>query len=501
MKTVIRSYGMPMMMFLSIIAASCSKEKSTQAPEDQTEIQQTRNGGLVDDDSAMLANVPAIVSSGFLKSGTLAEGLPISRIAAKGKPDNIAPTINLLSPANGSTVSGTVTVLVSATDNINVTSVTLSVDGSAKTSSTTAPFTNTWNSATVPNGTHTLTVTAKDGKGNSSSSSIQVSVNNVTVGDIVAPTVNISSPVNGAAYDANTTLSINASASDNVGVSSLNISIDGIVVATSASPSFSYSWNTGSAGSGIHNISSTAKDAAGNQTIKTITVTINTVVVEPPPSTSEVRLTMPPVSNQGSEGSCVGFAVGYAARSAEQYYRTGATSYSNATNIFSPEFLYNQIKFSSDCGSGAAMQAALDHIKLNGICTYQSMPYSSSNGCSLLPSASQATEALNFKITNYSKLYTSDKVAIKAMISQHHPVIISVVADNSFISAKPGFVWKSYSGSGSLAHCIVICGYDDAKNAYLVMNSWGTGWGDAGFSWIDYDFFLTRTGTYCYAIN
>jgi len=40
MKTVIRSYGMPMMMFLSIIAASCSKEKSTQAPEDQTEIQQ-----------------------------------------------------------------------------------------------------------------------------------------------------------------------------------------------------------------------------------------------------------------------------------------------------------------------------------------------------------------------------------------------------------------------------------------------------------------------------
>jgi Papain family cysteine protease/Bacterial Ig domain len=500
MKTVIRSYAMRMLVLFSIVAASCSKEKSTQTPEDQTEIQQTRNGGVVDDDSALQANVPVIVSSGFLQSGAFVDNIPISRIAAKGKPDNIPPVINLLSPANGSTVSGTVSVLVSATDNVKVTSVTLSVDGTAKSSSTTAPFTIVWNSATVANGNHTLTVTAKDGKGNSTSSSIQVSVNNVTIGDITAPTVNISSPTNGASYDANTTLTINASASDNVAVSSLNISIDGTVVATSSSPSFSYSWNTGTAGSGIHNISSTAKDAAGNQSIKTVTVTINTVVVEPP-TTSGVKLTMPPVQNQGSEGSCVGFAVGYAARSAEQFYRTGATNYSNATNVFSPEFLYNQIKFSSDCTSGSAMQSALDFLKLNGICTYQSMPYSSSNGCSLLPTTAQVTEAINFKIGNYSKLYSSDQVAIKAMVSQKHPVIISVIADNSFIAAKPGFIWKSYSGAGSLAHCIVICGYDDAKNAYLVMNSWGTGWGDAGFSWIDYDFLLTRTGTYCYVIN
>lgn len=500
MKTVIRSYAMPMLVLFSIVAASCNKEKSTQTTEDQTVILQTRNGGVIDDDSALQANVPVLVSSGFLQSGAFADNIPISRIAAKGKPDNIPPVISLLSPANGSAVSGTVSVLVSATDNIKVTSVTLSVDGSAKSSSTTAPFTTVWNSGTVPNGTHTLTVTAKDAKGNNSSSSIQVSVNNVTAGDITAPTVNITSPTSGASYDANSTITITASASDNVGVSSLNISIDGTVVATSSNPSFSYSWNTGTAGSGIHNISSTAKDAAGNQSIKSVTVTVNTVVVEPP-STSGVRLTMPPVSNQGSEGSCVAFAVGYAARSAEQFYRSGASAYSNSTNIFSPEFLYNQVKFDVECSSGTAMQTALDFMKVTGICTYQSMPYSSSNGCSLLPSSTQNTEASNYKIASYAKLYTTDKVAIKSMVSQKHPVIITVLADNSFIAAKAGFVWKTYSGSGSLAHCIVICGYDDAKNAYLIMNSWGTGWGDAGYSWIDYDFFTTRTGTYCYAIN
>ena len=127
--------------------------------------------------------------------------------------------------------------------------------------------------------------------------------------------------------------------------------------------------------------------------------------------------------------------------------------------------------------------------------------YSSSNGCSLLPTTTQLQEAQNYKVTSYAKMYTADRAAIKSMVSQKHPVIINILADNAFISAKAGFVWKAYSGSGSLPHAVVICGYDDAKNAYLIMNSWGTTWCDAGYGWIDYDFFLTRTGTYCYAIN
>jgi len=70
-----------------------------------------------------------------------------------------------------------------------------------------------------------------------------------------------------------------------------------------------------------------------------------------------------------------------------------------------------------------------------------------------------------------------------------------------FVNAGPGFVWRSYSGSGSLPHTIIICGYDDLKHAYKVMNSWGTSWGDAGFSWIDYDFFLQKSSYNTYAIQ
>jgi C1A family cysteine protease len=122
-----------------------------------------------------------------------------------------------------------------------------------------------------------------------------------------------------------------------------------------------------------------------------------------------------------------------------------------------------------------------------------------------LPTTTQSSEALNYKISTYSKISILDRTAIKAMISQRHPVIITILADNSFVSARTGFIWKTFSGSGNLPHCIVICGYDDSKNAYKVMNSWGTTWGDAGFSWIDYNFFETggqiAGNGYCYVIN
>ncbi|RXK57638.1 hypothetical protein ESA94_20790 [Lacibacter luteus] len=500
MKHLIRPNSLASILLLSALLVSCSKEKSSQLTEEPVTAVQLRSGGAIDDDSALQAKVPMIVSSGFLKGGNVPSNMAYSGISAKGRRDATAPTISIKSPQNGTVVSGTVSVTVTASDNIGVASVSLTVDGSAVTSSSVAPFTNIWNSATAANGLHTLSVTARDAAGNKTSVSVQVTVSNVTPGDVTAPVVNITSPGDGTSYDASTTISIGSSASDNIGITSHSLSIDGIVVSSSSASSISYSWNTGTAASGVHTITTTAKDAAGNQSSKTVSVTINTVVIEPTPI-SGLRLTMPPVLNQGSEGSCVAFAVGYATRSAEQFYRTGASTYSNSTNVFSPEFLYNQIKFSIDCGSGSAMQTALDFVKLNGICTYQSMPYSSTNGCSLLPSATQSSEAASFKIGSYAKMYCTDRAAIQSMIAQKHPVIINVIADNSFINAKPGFIWKTYSGSGSLAHCIVICGYDDAKNAYLVMNSWGTGWGDAGYSWIDYDFFLTRTGTYCYAIN
>jgi hypothetical protein len=273
---------------------------------------------------------------------------------------------------------------------------------------------------------------------------------------------------------------------------SSNIYIDGVQVSSTGV----YYWNTANAVKGFHTITAAVKG-----TKISIIVYIETIIIVPdPPAETGKSLVMPPVINQGSEGSCAAMAIGYAARSTDWYYKTAATTY-NAANIFSPEFLYNQVKFSEDCNSGTAMQTALDLIVNKGICTNALMPYSSMNGCSLLPNEQQSAEALNYKIAGYYKIYTTDHAAIKAMIDAQHPVIIGIATDNAFNQAKAGFIWKIQNTEYSIPHCVLICGYDDTKNAYKIINSWGTTWGDAGFSYIDYQMFLTRTGTWCYAIK
>jgi hypothetical protein len=79
--------------------------------------------------------------------------------------------VNVTAPANGATVSGTVTVTASASDAVGVARVEFLVDGSAVGSDTAAPYEFAWNSTGVSNGTHTLGARAFDAAGNQATDS------------------------------------------------------------------------------------------------------------------------------------------------------------------------------------------------------------------------------------------------------------------------------------------------------------------------------------------
>ena len=81
--------------------------------------------------------------------------------------DTTPPTIAITAPANGATVSGSVTVSANASDNVGVASVQFFLDGSNLGSLLiVAPYSVAWNTATASNGAHTLTAQAKDAAGN-----------------------------------------------------------------------------------------------------------------------------------------------------------------------------------------------------------------------------------------------------------------------------------------------------------------------------------------------
>jgi hypothetical protein len=85
--------------------------------------------------------------------------------------DVTAPTASMIDPQPSTTVSGVVNVSANAGDDIGVVGVQLKVDGKPIGNELSAlPYVVSWDSSNVPNGTHTLTATARDAAGNATTS-------------------------------------------------------------------------------------------------------------------------------------------------------------------------------------------------------------------------------------------------------------------------------------------------------------------------------------------
>src|SRR5258705_583322 len=201
--------------------------------------------------------------------------------------------VTITSPGSGSTVANTVPVSasVSIVGSLTVASVQFKLDGANLGAlDTSAPYSVSWNTTTKSNGSHTLTAVARDLLGvQFTSAPVTVTVNNAHAPpppDATPPWVSITAPANGATVKG--TVTVTASASDNVGVVGVQFLLDngvnGSAEATTAP--YSISWNTATASDGSHNITAIARDAAGNSNTSaevTVTVANNTPPPPPPP--------------------------------------------------------------------------------------------------------------------------------------------------------------------------------------------------------------------------
>jgi len=120
----------------------------------------------------------------------------VSMAAGGGTVDTIPPSVGFLSPNNGMDVSGVVTVQISATDNTGVSIVDFSVDGTPVGSTAISPYAFQWDSRLAANGTHSFSARATDLRGNVSTASITVNVQNVV--DTTQTSNTISSPADGS---------------------------------------------------------------------------------------------------------------------------------------------------------------------------------------------------------------------------------------------------------------------------------------------------------------
>ena len=200
--------------------------------------------------------------------------------------DTTPPTVTLTAPSTG-TVSGTVTVSASASDNVGVTGVQFRLQGAnLGAEDTTNPYSTSWNTTTVPNGSYALTAIARDAAGNTkTSASLTVTVSNTSTppADTTPPTITLTAPSAGTVSG---TVTVSASASDNVGVAGVQFRLQGANLgAEDTTNPYSTSWNTTTVPNGSYTLTAIARDAAGNtKTSAPLTVTVSNTSTPPPSS-------------------------------------------------------------------------------------------------------------------------------------------------------------------------------------------------------------------------
>jgi len=221
------------------------------------------------------------------------------------------------------------------------------------------------------------------------------------------------------------------------------------------------------------------------------------------PSSVDLTSRFPPIGNQGSYGTCVAWAVAYNLKTALNAIDNNLSSSDlyQDVNQFSPKDLFTAIPNSqkgSNCG-GTNFDSAFDVLQQRGVATEQTVPYYSLNGCSQSNlQSSWTTEANNNKIKYWRKIDPSI-TTIKQNIANNIPVVFGAKLSDNFVSWNSSAVLSSntsYNNVGQHAyHAMIVSGYDDsrgANGAFKVINSWGTAWGNGGYIWIDYNFFISE---------
>jgi len=193
--------------------------------------------------------------------------LPYSMTVLQWRADTSPPVVDLVSPANGATVTGTVSVTANATDDVGVARVDFYRDSDVLLGTDSiSPYTILWNSATATPGNHTLYSRAFDTSGNEMFSSAIT----VTVADSSAPSVQITSPLNGSSVSRNTNVTIAASASDNTAVTRVDFFVGNQLRCSDTVSPYTCRWRVPRRTGVTYQLQAFAYDAAGNQGSSTV---------------------------------------------------------------------------------------------------------------------------------------------------------------------------------------------------------------------------------------
>ena len=193
------------------------------------------------------------------------------------------------------------------------------------------------------------------------------------------------------------------------------------------------------------------------------------------------------VMNQGNCGSCVAFA-SIATLEGQFSVSTGTPA---LKPTFSPQMLF--ACGGGSCESGWLPGSAASFLKKSGVADEACMPYTSGSTKNDVSCSDRCSDAAarTFKIADYNKpsgsIFPGGKGSIESVKAAllKGPLVTTLTVYQDFVTYSSG-VYLHKNGSALGGHAVSLVGYDDAKQAWLVRNSWGEEYGENGYVWVAY---------------
>jgi C1A family cysteine protease len=204
------------------------------------------------------------------------------------------------------------------------------------------------------------------------------------------------------------------------------------------------------------------------------------------PASVDLRAQCPPVYDQGQLGSCTANAI------------AGALEFDRLKqkiSDFAPSRLfiyYNErvMEHTVDSDSGAQIRDGIKSVGKLGDCPETEWPYTISK-FKTKPTAKCYADALKYTAVSYQRV-TQTLGELKGCLASGFPFVFGFTVYESFESAsvaKSGHAPLPKSGEQTVGgHAVVGVGYDDAKQWFIVRNSWGNSWGMKGYFTLPYSY-------------
>ncbi len=220
------------------------------------------------------------------------------------------------------------------------------------------------------------------------------------------------------------------------------------------------------------------------------------------PTAVDHSAALPPVGDQGIQGSCGPWSVGYYYKSFQEQNEHG-WDVRTPDHQFSPSFLYNQV---APFDEGTTFDELFNLLLDQGCGTLSDWPYNETD-YTTWPPYNAFLNGLPYRIQTYTRL--GDRVTpgiINAMKSRlaagdlcvigfpvyrptpSTPGLFDILDAENYFYEMPGDD-DVYNAGG---HAVTVVGYDDAvfdgRGGFKIVNSWDSTWGSRGFAYMSYQF-------------